>query len=157
VIAGTTGGPGSAMATVAHDAGVAEPALPERVTITFDAPKGATITNLTTKTGFGAVPNVSVAGSRTPVSFQLSLKGFRDVVVDVIPDKDQTIKPDFVKATAGSSRTPSGSPATPPPDAATPVLKPDPGPPATKPPPDDDCPELPCLKDPLKSAPSGGG
>ncbi|MDX2093420.1 MAG: hypothetical protein SFX73_36585, partial [Kofleriaceae bacterium] len=137
---------------------------------TVDAPKGTTVTNLTSKTGFGAVGNIVLPGSLTPVQLQFSLKGHRDVIVDVVPNADQVFKPTFLKG-SGTTRQPvaGSSPVTTPTTPTTPTTqtptepanKPptEPVKPPTepvKPPPEDDCPELPCLKDPLKANPGGG-
>jgi serine/threonine-protein kinase len=146
-----------------------QPALPAQITITVDAPKGTTVTNLSTKTGFGAVGNVVLPGGTAPVQLQFSLKGHRDVVVDVVPDKDQTFKPTFVKGsgttvvrtpgggtTAGSGSGSAAATTNPTPTPTEPAIKPPTEPTKPPPPAEDDCPELPCLKDPLKGTPSGG-
>jgi hypothetical protein len=68
------------------------PAMPARVTLTFDVPKGATLTNLTTHTTLGAVRSTSVPGGTDRIAIEVSLAGYRDAVVEVVPDHDQVVR-----------------------------------------------------------------
>jgi serine/threonine-protein kinase len=166
--AGSAGSAGSAaVAAVAPDAALAvvdaaavEPALPEQVTITIVAPKGAKVTDLASKQTYSA-DRVVLPGSRTPLSLQLSLKGYRDQFLAVVPDHDQTLTPTLEKTGGGAHPTPP-TPPTPPAGDPGPAIKPDPTPPTPPTPPtgkpaDDDCTDFPCIKDPLKAHAGSGG
>jgi hypothetical protein len=136
-----------------------EAPLPAKVTVTMDSkPRGAIVKDLASGVVYGATPRTfSLAPSRKPRTFSLSLRGYTDAVIEVVPDQETIERTEVLAKGAGGTPAvkQAGSGATvkaPPPDPGTPAIKP---PPPDKPP-DDDCPELPCLKkDPTRGG-SGG-
>jgi serine/threonine-protein kinase len=160
---GTASGTG-AVVTVTPDAPPAPPLppVPQWSEVKLDSlPHGAEVTDLTTGRVLGKTPRtLKVPGSHTARQFQFVLRGYSDVIFELVPelpkiDHTETlekgvsgIKP--VVKTVGSG---SGS-ATKPPNvgsgsgsgSATSVKPPDPVKPdaGVAQPPPDECPELPC-------------
>ena len=180
--AGSAGSGGSAgSATVQApppDAGVVDLSpLPARVTLKIDSkPRGADVKNTVTGSTYGKTPvTLDVKGSRDTLSFQLTLKGYGDAIVELTPDQNTTYTAPLEKGTSGSApvkqvvvknppNTGSGGAVTRP-DTGSGAKPPNTGsaskPPetgsGTKPPPpgDDDCTELPCA--PKKFVPGLNG
>jgi serine/threonine-protein kinase len=160
---------GSQVASVTPDAAsiaIDAPSLPpppEKVTIRLESkPKGAEITDLSSKTVIGKTPlTFTLPGSHATRQFALRLKDYEDAVVEVVPDEPEikrsaTLEKTAVVRTGSAPRPPAGSgsstttagsatpPPQPPPDAAPKQGPVDPG--CLD---DDDL--TPCLKDPLGS------
>jgi serine/threonine-protein kinase len=175
---GAAGG-SQAIAAVTPDAAVVEPpplpAPPEWSTITIEStPKGAKVIDLSTKTDLGTTPRTfKLKGSHTPRQFSLALRGYGEVIVELVPNQDKLKHTETLVKGAGTvTRVPDrGSGAVTRPDTGSgTVTRPDTGsarPPDTgsaRPPetgsatrapetgsartPDEDCPDpdLPCLK-----------
>ena len=137
----------------AAGASPAEAPLPAKVTVTMDSkPRGALVKDLASGVVYGATPKTfSLAPSRRPRTFSLTLRGYTGAVIELVPDQETIERVEVLV------RGPGGTPAVkqagsgaavkaPLPDAGVPAIKP-------PPPPDDDCPELPCLKsDPTRGS-----
>lgn len=129
--------------------------------VTLDSqPRGAIVKDLVSGVVFGPTPRkFPVTPGRKPRQYLLTMRGYADAQVELVPDREAIAHTEaLVKiAAAGGPSTATGRPAP-----GTPQGKPAPGTPQIKPPPgtppDDDCPELPCLKsDPTRRGSGAGG
>jgi serine/threonine-protein kinase len=151
-----------------------EAPLPARVELTLDSrPRGAAIKDLATGAHLGRTPlTLGVTPGRAPRQYQLSLAGYADAWIEVIPSRATLSYVRPLVRRGGAASPPGvrplrpappgrpapalppggGEPATPPPGSARP-----PGPPAAPAPIADDCPALPCLKADPTRPPAGSG
>jgi eukaryotic-like serine/threonine-protein kinase len=144
--------PDAAVAPVAPQ----EAPLPETVTVTLDSqPRGAIVKDLVSGVVFGPTPRrFPVTPSRKPRQYLLTLRGYADAQIELVPDREAIERTETLAKSAGEKPGP-GKPGS---GRPGPEGKADPGTPQIKPPPsDEDCPELPCLKsDPTRKGGSGG-
>jgi hypothetical protein len=125
-----------------------ETALPPKVQLAIDSkPRGAQVIDLATGSVMGKTPTtIPVTPGHKPRQYKLVLRGYSDAVVEVVPDQAQlermevldrgttgVVRPPVVTPDAGGSEQKSSPQHDGKPDAAPKG-------------PDDDCPELPCLK-----------
>ncbi len=129
-----------------------EPPLPERVTVTLSSkPRGAIVKDLTSGAVFGKTPRkFSVTPGRTPRQYLLTLPGYADAQIELVPNRESIEHTEeLVKGASGRPavvkpinpvKPPDPVPVTKPPDPV-PVKPPDPVPvkppdpvPVTKPP-----------------------
>jgi len=132
-----------------------EAPLPDRVTVTLDSqPRGAIVKDLVSGVVFGPTPRrFSVTPGRKPRQYLLTLRGYADAQIEIVPDQEKIARTETL--TKGASGSPASTSSRPTPTSG----KPEPGTPQLKPPPQpDDCPELPCLKsDPSRKGSGAGG
>jgi hypothetical protein len=132
-----------------------EAPLPEKVTVTLDSqPRGAIVKDLISGVVFGPTPRTfPVTPSRKPRQYLLTLRGYADAQIEIVPDREPIARTETLTKSVGA--TPAGRPLT---GRPGPAVSPDPGTPQIKQPPaDEECPELPCLKsDPTRKGGSGG-
>jgi serine/threonine-protein kinase len=167
---GTNGSAAATVVVVTPDAAVAPlPPPPKSVVMKLaSVPKNAEVRESPDAKPIGRTPlRFKLPGSHEPRRFYLSLKGYGDAIVEIIPDQEEithteTLEkgasgtPTVKRVGSGSAEKPGpGSAVTDPGSAAVkpPEVKPDASVP--RPPPDDECPDptLPCLKaDPSRDA-----
>jgi serine/threonine protein kinase len=167
---GSDGSGGAPIVTVTPDAAVAPlPPPPKSVVMKLASiPKNAQVRESPDGKPIGKTPlRFKLAGSHEPRRFYLSLKGYGDAIVEIVPNEAEITHTETLEK--GTSGTPTvnrvgsgekpgpGSAVTDPGSAAIkplpPEAKPDAG--VKKPPPDDECPDpdVPCLKaDPSRDA-----
>jgi serine/threonine protein kinase len=109
------------------------PQLPEQAEISLDTePPGADIVDVMTNKVRGQTPyTFKVTGSNTPRQFELKKKGYKSIVIELVPNKDKLapFKETLVKGVGSTTvvRNPGpGSAKDPGPGSA--VTRPDPGP-----------------------------
>jgi eukaryotic-like serine/threonine-protein kinase len=137
-----------------------EPAPPAWAEIKLDSvPSGATVTDLSSNPKFKTPKTFKVKGSNTPRQFQFALRGYRDSIVEIVPNEATIALTEKLERGSGTvTRTPdpgpgsgsatrvgpgsaagSGSAAVQVGSGSATVVVP-------KPPPVDDCDDPPCIK-----------
>ncbi len=133
--------------------------------MTLDSqPRGAIVKDLISGVVFGPTPRTfPVTPGRKPRQYLLTLRGYGDAQIELVPDRAAIEHTETLAKEAGGKPA-GGKPGSSKPagprgaaDPGAPQIKPPPGTsPVTAPPPADDCPELPCLKaDPTRKGSAG--